>query len=279
MRNDKSIGRLRSTMGRLNLPTSRRGFTVIELLVTVAVIGLLVALLLPSVNAARESARRAQCASRLRQVGLSLHGYHGLHRTFPAGSHNSWSWLTHILPQMDQQVLYEQYDFRRLPFDEPNSEYLDANLPLVLCPSDPHSERIHSSSGLGGLQFAHTNYLGSLAVGSSRGMFPYDQGIRMSKVTDGTSKTLHVGERGVVFDGVNTHGWWTWGEATSIATTQPFQPGGYDDPGAMVHWWSHHGGGGNFLLVDGAVRFLAYDIDANTFAALGTRDAGDIGRL
>ena len=110
-------------------------------------------------------------------------------------------------------------------------------------------------------------------------MFPYDRGIRLSSVTDGTSKTLFVGERGVVFDGVNTHGWWPWGEATLVATTQTFQPGNYDDAGAIVHWWSHHANGANFLLVDGSARFLTYNIDDTAFAALGTRNSGDVGRL
>ena len=65
-------------------------------------------------------------------------------------------------------------------------------------------------------------------------MFPYLRGVRIAQVTDGTSQTLFVGERGIVFDGVNTHGWWTWGAATTIATTQPFQPGSYEDPAAIV---------------------------------------------
>lgn len=183
-----------------NLPISHRGVTVVELLVIVAVIGIL----LPAVHGARESARRVHCVARQRELGLSLHGYHGLHRMFPAGAQNGWSWLVQLLSQMEGQNLYERYDFRRLAFDKPNSQYLDITVQRVLCPSDPYSKNIHSSPGLGGLQFAHTNYLGSLAVGSSRGMFPHDQGIRIANVTDGTSKTLHVGERGIVFDGEHT---------------------------------------------------------------------------
>jgi prepilin-type processing-associated H-X9-DG protein len=180
---------------------------------------------------------------------------------------------------MEQQNLYQQFDFRHYPFEEPNSLRLDAKVRVLLCPSDTHSGSIHTSPGLGDVRFAHTNFLGSLADGPSRGMFPYRRGVRIAEVTDGTSQTLFVGERGVVFDGVNTHGWWTWGAATTIATTQPFQPGSYEDPAAIVHWWSHHPSGANFLLVDGGVHLLAYNIDDKAFAALGTRDSDDIGHL
>jgi prepilin-type N-terminal cleavage/methylation domain-containing protein/prepilin-type processing-associated H-X9-DG protein len=266
-------------MPRGDSPASRRAFTIVELLVVIAIVGLLASLLFPAVQAARESARRTQCVSRLRQLGVSLHDYHTLHRAFPAGSNNGWSWHARILPQLEQHNLYEQYDFRHNPLAEPNSFRLDSTVRLFRCPSDPYSGTIHASPGLDGVRFAHTNFLGSLAAGASRGMFPYRRGLRIAGVIDGTSQTLFVGERGIVFDGVNTHGWWTWGAATTITTTQPFQLGSYEDPAAILHWWSHHPSGANFLFVDGSVRFLAYTTDGQVFAALGTRDSRDIARL
>ena len=138
-------------MRRGDSPTSRRGVTLVELLVVMAIIGVLTALLLPAVQAARESARRAQCASRLRQLGVSLHAHHAQHRAFPAGLNNGWSWHARILPQMEQHNLYEQYDFRQSPFEEPNWPHLDSKVRVLHCPSDPYSTGIHLSPGLGGV--------------------------------------------------------------------------------------------------------------------------------
>lgn len=98
----------------------------------------------------------------------------------------------------------------------------------------------------------------------------------MAEVTDGTSQTLFVGERGIVCDGTNTTGWWTWGPTTTIAPTQALRPGSYETPASIVHWWSYHPDGAHFLLVDGSIRFLSYGIDADIFTGLGSRDGVEI---
>jgi len=255
-------------------PSAPEGFSLVELLVVIAIIGVLTALLLPAIQAARETARRASCKSNLRQLGIALHGHHETRRRFPPGSRNEWSWNGQLLPYLELTALFESYDFHYEPFEPPNDTNLDALVPSMLCSSDPHSHSVHVDTY--GYQFAHTNYLGSLHGAQSRGMFGYHGGLRLKQVTDGTSKTLFVGERGVVHDGVDTHGWWTWGAGTVITATQPFEHGRYDDPQSIAHWWSYHPGGALFLFVDGSVRFLRHSIDQDTFAALASKDGGEL---
>ncbi|MFO7903181.1 MAG: DUF1559 domain-containing protein [Pirellulaceae bacterium] len=254
----------------------RHAMTLIELLVVIAIIGILVALLLPAVQQAREAARRASCKSHLRQVGIALHNYHDIHGCFPPGSINEWSWNARLLPQLEQTNAFEQLNFNYEPFDSPNFDKNALVLPILICPSDPHGDDVHTASILDGIRFAHTNYVGSLNGGLDRGIFGFGEGIRLADVTDGTSQTLCVGERGVVNDGVDTHGWWTWGSSTTVTTHQDFRKGSYSDPGSIIHWWSHHPGGAQFVFVDGSVHFLSYTIDPQTFASLTTRDGGEV---
>ena len=126
---------------------SRRGFTLIELLMVVAIIGVLVALLLPAVQAAREAARRAQCKNHLKQIGLAMNNYHGTHGTFPPGRMRSmvdgqgrcFSAYAHLLPYLDATPLYNQIDFNSNP-DDPaaNGIALSQTIPYFLCPSDSY---------------------------------------------------------------------------------------------------------------------------------------------
>src|SRR6188474_2683919 len=93
----------------------RRAFTLVELLVVIAIIGVLVALLLPAVQAAREAARRMSCSNNLKQLSLALHNYEDTHKTLPPAGidSNQMSWTVLLLPYMEQKPLYDQFNFNK----------------------------------------------------------------------------------------------------------------------------------------------------------------------
>jgi prepilin-type N-terminal cleavage/methylation domain-containing protein len=118
----------------------RRCFTLIELLVVIAIIGVLIALLLPAVQAAREAARRSQCTNNLKQIGLALHNYHDVNGAFPA-SMNSWSIgayfaaFTAILPYLEQAPLFASYNLNLNNTDSANTTATLTKITTYLCPS------------------------------------------------------------------------------------------------------------------------------------------------
>jgi prepilin-type N-terminal cleavage/methylation domain-containing protein len=155
----------------------RRAFTLVELLVVIAIIGILIALLLPAVQAAREAARRIQCANHFKQVGVALHNYHTAHKTFPPGmmmwhpqtgaacgtpillhpgqsGYLGFSWSAYILPYLGEESLYDMLDFVQDGVQWPNYWYEGSNREAVrmqigtyLCPSDPQGGELVSCCG------------------------------------------------------------------------------------------------------------------------------------
>jgi prepilin-type N-terminal cleavage/methylation domain-containing protein len=268
----------------------RRGFTLVELLVVIAIIGILIALLMPAVQAAREAARRTQCRNRLKQIGLALHGYTPLHNCFPIGNvHGTyWSFQTAILPQLEQANLYDTADFKnystafeyiRLQPDMKGSASVP--LPAMQCPSDPKAGEVASDDYWG--NYAAGNFYGVIgtAYDATDGMLFSNSDVRFSDVRDGTSTTLFVGERGNVLN--NWWGWWGCGYGKAgtgagdnlIDTELGLTKGGQADL-HRYHFWSHHPGGAQFLLGDGGVHFLSYNIDHQTLNDMATRAGEEV---
>ncbi len=160
-----------------------RGFTLIELLVVIAIIAILIALLLPAVQQAREAARRTQCKNNLKQLGLALHNYNDIHRSFPMGyidigtpnngnvMDGGWSWSSMILPQIDQGPLFNQFDFKYLPHGQGNAipqvqnnnRLCSTPLAAFSCPTDikPSTASRHNSGSKGYIEnMATTSYAG-----------------------------------------------------------------------------------------------------------------------
>ncbi len=117
----------------------RAGFTLVEVLVVIAIIGLLVALLLPAIQAARESARRTQCQNNLKQIGVAVQSHHDTRKQFPMGRNNfdqyAVSWAFFLLPYMEETAIYNSFDSKARVFDPPNTATMRTPIETYACPS------------------------------------------------------------------------------------------------------------------------------------------------
>jgi prepilin-type N-terminal cleavage/methylation domain-containing protein/prepilin-type processing-associated H-X9-DG protein len=195
----------------LGRAAARRAFTLVELLGVIAIIGILIALLLPAVQAAREAARRSQCSNNLKQMGLGLHNYATAYKgCFPAGARDNGSAGGHglfstLLPYIEQQTVYDQLDLNGNTY---NSSQRFTEIPAYECPSYPYpfvyrglsnvnkDGAITTYQGVGGVKGWKEHGTTSATHGAMphNGIFSFARLQKMSGVTDGLSNTFAIGE-------------------------------------------------------------------------------------
>lgn len=272
---------------------SRSGFTLVELLVVIAIIGVLIALLLPAVQAAREAARRIDCQNKVKQIALSCHTFHDVNRVMPTGGDHTkpgdlscceatvpefYTWAYHILPYIEQQALYDIGQTNRTTLrTTPVAAYI--------CPSRREARLYRGRT--------KSDYGSNCGVGTTDGAFirTRDGTLKLADFTDGTSNVLLMGENRLhraYMDTAQTdyhsdnEDCFTTGFADDVGrkVNEPPQKDLIDASvqGSLVHgdFGSSHPGGMNAALADGSVRIITYTIDPDVFEDLGLRADGAV---
>ena len=204
---------------------SKRGFTLIELLVVIAIIAVLIGLLLPAVQAAREAARRSQCVNNLKQIGLALHNYHSAINSFPLGATlnpydaalnstywSDWSAHAQLLQYLEGGTIYNACNFSLAPEWANNIGYVvnstatNTKVNTFVCPSDPNAGQQTSTGASLGSNNSYQGSMGTSTIGypeatpnaanaqQSSGLFAYQRSYDIGSVTDGTSNTVAFAE-------------------------------------------------------------------------------------
>lgn len=284
----------------------RRAFTLVELLVVISIIGVLVGLLLPAVQSARNSARKMTCSNNLKQLGLGAVGYHAALGTFPPAAPlfpndnlRGVSWRVLILPYIDESAAYEQID----PVNGVATNTGRVHVPSMFCPAVKNQRSVDYSNyaavggagKVGHVMSLEQNRCGNCFVDGI--MFP-NSDTAMTEVSDGASNTMLIGERNYVFkgwmDGVAKKGGNNPTRICSGASKNLRNPinadldqfGYYKFDSSVpterrtallndLHFGSDHEGGAQFAFADGSVHFLSETIDFPLLQGLATKDGGE----
>jgi prepilin-type N-terminal cleavage/methylation domain-containing protein len=295
------MSKIRSPQSAVQCP-ARRAFTLIELLVVIAIIAVLVSLLLPAVQQAREAARRTQCKNNLVQLGLALLNYEMAHERLPPGSVDPnrpirneakgyhVGWMVQILPYIEQGSTFQHFDFSVGVYDPANKAPADVRIASFLCPSHWGGR---SSTGVTTYAGVHHDVEAPIDV-DNNGVLFLNSSIRARDIRDGFSNTIFVGELIDLPDGL---GWASGTRATlrnaggGIANAANARPGtggaapippvapGADPEARLLQvggFSSPHAGGAQFSVGDGSVRFINQTINPTVFKNLANRADGEL---
>lgn len=279
----------------------RTGFTLVELLVVIAITGILIGLILPAVQSARETARRISCTNNLTRLILAVQNYEGAHRTYPVGtiqdsgpvventSGNHHNWLSRLLPYLEEGNTFTNIDFNVPVYHPKNKPVREVQIGLLLCPSEPYGLQANGVSNYAGLHHDSDAPIDD----DNNGIFFLNNAVGYDDVTDGSAHTIYIGEK--IIEGDSDLGWmsgtrWTLRntgvpmnsrlralaskrrpltaeEAAKVAPMPVHVVGGFG---------SHHPGGGNFVFGDGHVKFLSHDIATAVYQQYGHRADGKL---
>jgi len=279
-----------TTGSGLDRTLQRKGFTLIELLVVIAIIAVLVALLLPAVQQAREAARRTVCKNNLAQLALALLNYEMAHSVLPPGSVNPvgpiesapegyhMSWTVNLLPNLDQGPLFREFDFDKGAYEQ-SQLVTEASLNVLLCPSSSSDDDQSSYAG------CHSGTETQIDTDND-GVFYLHSSVGYRDIGDGSSNTIFVGEKQITPADIS----WLSGTRSTLRNTgvkpNAFtsgsgrhklyneSPAEFEDVAFVGGFGSWHTGGAQFALGDGSVRFINENIQAETYEHLGSRNDG-----
>lgn len=281
--------------------SKRVGFTLVELLVVIAIIGVLIALLLPAVQAAREAARRTECVNNHKQLLLGLHNYHDVNRKFPPAAttvSNGLSLHVFLLPFVEQNNLYDRFNQNEAFTSTNNRPLTRVEVDFLTCPSGPqvnaddtaadfttHYYGVLGPTGTNATTgAAYTeNTSGSHGGWSKQGIFAWNESRNMASITDGTSNTLAFGEISWADrNGKSTRyrAWARGGQANEYSApaknvAQAINAD-YTTLFNDMSFGSNHPTGANFGFADGSTRFVAETVDFSTYLATASMNGSEV---
>ncbi len=263
---------------------SPRGFTLIELLVVIAIISVLIALLLPAVQACRAAARRMNCVSNMMQIAIAAHNYEAAFEVLPPGSvnptgpivntnsgyHNSW--LVQMLPMVEQQNIFNHLNFQLGIYTAANSSARSVPIAVFHCPQDPEASLSMQSSYKG----VHNDVEAPIDV-TNNGLLYLNSRIRTEDITDGASSTILFGEA-LIASNLEL-GWASGTKATLRNGGTPLNgstPATKANPDPVGGFSSFHAGGANFTFADGSVRFIKSTASVGSLKIYMNRHDGEM---
>jgi prepilin-type N-terminal cleavage/methylation domain-containing protein len=278
----------------------RNAFTLIELLVVIAIIGILVALLLPAVQAAREASRRSSCQNNMKQISIACHNYHDTHQKLPPSSTDpslgGSSGFAAILPFLEQSNVYRLYDFSKGNGDPVNLQAVSQQIKTFKCPSCVFARDVPNPAC-----DANSRAPGTYAfcIGSNDPWLPSNGAIAnatspqtsFATILDGTSNTFMLGESHWNFkdykwtsgpcSGQIRGGFSYWSSpyplATAFSTLGPFNPQSMNgDSKRLSNFRSNHPTGVNMTCADGSTSFVSDTIDHAILDAMATQDGDEV---